>query len=625
MDESMARQSVDQAMRRAAAHLRQGDVADARRQYLAVLKAWPGNARARQALDALDNLGPPATPVQDPAIAELDALFALLAQGDFQALALAAEAVLRRFAQSPVVWKLMGIAFARTMRTTKAAEFFTIATGLAPGFAEAHNNLGNALQELGRLDEAVAAFQRAVELAPDNVTAKGYILILRQAMCDWREHDRLADRCRALAGQPAALAPFAALTMVDDPALQQQIATGHAAQRFANAPTRSPAVVATDSTGSRRLRIGYFSADFHDHATLYVMAGVFRAHDRERFEVFGYSYGQTKTGRWRDRAMADIEHFHDVAHLSDPAIASLARSHDLDVAIDLKGYTQHSRSEIFGQRLARLHVSMLGFPGTMGTGCIDYMIADPVVIPDEERAFYSERVLYLPDTYYPTDDQREIAGEVSSRRDWGLPEQGFVFCCFNANHKISPREFDIWMRCLSAVEGSVLWLLDSNRLSKDNLRSEAQARGIDADRIVFAAKVPIEQHLARHRHADLFIDTFHYNAHTTASDALWAGLPIVTRIGRQMCARVSASLLAGMDLPELITRSDAEYEAMILQLAGDPSRLAALRQKVASKRGGTATFDTRRYTRHLEAGLSRAHALCRSGELPRDIRVEPIA
>ena len=289
--------------------------------------------------------------------------------------------------------------------------------------------------------------------------------------------------------------------------------------------------------------------------------------------------------------------------MADHAIADLARGHELDIAIDLKGYTRQSRPGLFALRLAPVQIAYLGYPGTMGADFIDYLIADPVVIPDGEKRFYTEKLLFLPNSYQPNDNRREIAQAGSSRADFGLPGDGFVFCCFNQNYKITPREFDIWMRLLGRVDGSVLWLLRSNEWAEANLRREARARGIDPDRLVFAGKLPHGEHLARHAHADLFLDTFNVNAHTTASDALWAGLPIVTRAGRQFAARVAASLLAAVGLPELIAGTDEAYEALALDLATDPDRLAAIRAKLAANRLSQPLFDTVGYTRDFEAAL----------------------
>ncbi len=614
----MANQSVDQMLRRAAAHARKGDVENARQAYRAVLDVFPANVRARQGLDSLGNPAANQEAGRKPAKGEVDQLVAQFHRGELVAVAEQGADLVTQFPDSFALWNLLGATNARLMRPEAAVEAFRNAVRINPRYAEAHNNLATVLQQQGRLDEALIAARRALQLRPGYAQAASQTLCLQLLMCDWKDDARLERQVRLLGAQSDALPPFAVHTMIDDPAVQQQVARNYAARRLmqsgselAPAGTRAPG----------RLRVGYFSSDVYDHATLYLMAGLFREQDRSRFEVFLYSYGHIRSGEWRARVAADVEHFHDVADFSDEQIAALARSHALDIAIDLKGYTRMTRSEIFRNRLAPLHVNYLGFPGTMGSDRMDYLIGDPVIITQEARPYYDENIICLPHTYFPADNRREIAADNSSRANHGLPENGFVFCCFNANHKISPREFSIWMRCLAASEGSVLWLLESNRWSRANLCSEAAARGIDPARLVFAPSVPPAQHLARHRHADLFIDTFNYNAHTTASDALWTGLPLVTRVGRQMSARVSASLLTGLGMAEMITNSDAEYEALVMALAADPPRLAEAKAKLARNRLTFPTFDTSLYTRSFEAGLEHAQALHLSGRAPRDIRV----
>lgn len=614
----MANLSVDQMLRRAAAHARKGEVEEARKCYGEVLKAFPANARARQGLDALGTTRPVQAAGKQPPQAEVDELVARFHRGDLVAVADRGASLVGKFPDSFVLWNLLGATNARLMRSESAVEAFRNAVRINPRYAEAHNNLATLLLQLGRLDEALAAARRALQLRPGYAQAASQMLCLQLLMCDWNDHARLERQVRLLGAQSDVLPPFAVHTMIDDPAVQQQVARAYAARRLLQ-PESASAPAGARAPG--RLRVGYFSSDVHDHATLYLMAGLFREHDRSRFEVFLYSYGHTRSGEWRARVAGDVEHFHDVADFSDEQIAALARSDELDIAIDLKGYTRMTRSEVFRYRLAPLQVNYLGFPGTMGSTCIDYLIGDPVVITDESREFHDEKIITLPHVYLAADNQREIATDSSSRAEHGLPEEAFVFCCFNANHKISPREFSIWMRCLAAKESSVLWLLESNRWSRANLCSEAAARGIDPARLVFAPNVPPAQHLARHRHADLFLDTFNYNAHTTASDALWTGLPLVTRAGRQMSARVSASLLTGLGLAEMITQNDAEYEALILALACDPERLAEAKAKLARNRLTFPTFDTVRYTRNFETGLERAHALHLSGRAPEDIRV----
>jgi predicted O-linked N-acetylglucosamine transferase (SPINDLY family) len=337
------------------------------------------------------------------------------------------------------------------------------------------------------------------------------------------------------------------------------------------------------------------------------MAGMLRAHDRSRFSIHAFGYGPEAGGEMRETLLAHVDGFHEIGATSDGEVAELAQALGLDIAVDLKGHTQNSRIQLFANRLAPVQVSFLGYPGTTGVDAMDYFIADRVAVPEAMSTFFSERLLLLPDSYQPNDNARRIADVLPSRAECGLPDDGFVFCCFNQSYKITPREFAIWMRLLDRVEGSVLWLLQWNPSATQNLRREAEARGIAPDRLVFANHRSQSEHLSRLRHADLILDTFNVNAHTTASDALWAGVPVVTLAGRQFAARVCASLLEAIGLPELVTDSEQDYEALSLALASEPGRMAALRTKLETNRLTTPLFDTTRYVRNLEAALVQAH------------------
>ncbi len=440
----------------------------------------------------------------------------------------------------------------------------------------------------------------------------------RQHICDFTVGEQLKEASYRLGIETEAVTTFAALPWEDNPSYHLLRANRWSREKYTQSPRPLPA---RPKTRSERIKIGYFSADFHDHATMYLMAGVLRQHDRSAFETFAYSYGRSKSGEWRKRAENDVDHFFDVTDQSDRQIVDLVRSHALDIAIDLKGFTAYTRSQLFQYRLGPIQINFLGYPGTMGAEFIDYIIADPVVIPAEQRQFYSEKVVYLPHSYQPNDNERPISTSNTTRSDVGLPEDSFVFCCFNNNYKISPTEFDIWMRLLHKVDGSVLWLLRSNEWAERNLQNEAAARGIDPSRLVFAPKMPHSEHLARHKHADLFIDTFNYNAHTTASDALWAGLPVVTKQGKQFAARVAASLLKAVGLPELITETEEEYEELITELTEHPEKLAKIREKLKENRITNPLFDTARYTRNFERGLTQVYDLYLNSKEPEDIIV----
>ncbi|WP_054109065.1 tetratricopeptide repeat protein [Novosphingobium sp. AAP83] len=489
-------------------------------------------------------------------------------------------------------------------KLAEAISAYRNALEFKPAYAEAYNNMGNALKDQGKLDEAIASYRRAIEIKPTYAAAEAHLLFQCQHTCEWDGHEWLKEISARLGIQTDAVPPFALLSANDNPAEQLERAKTYALEQYKLQPKPLPAKAATKP---ERIKVGYFSADFHNHATMYLMAGLLREHDRSQFEVFAYSYGPDKSGDLRRQAESGVDHFFDIADLADRQVVAMGRSHGLDIAIDLKGYTQNTRTEIFQHRLAPIQINYLGYPGSLGADFFDYIIADPVVITDEQRTYCSENVIYLPHSYQPNDNMRPISATVTTRADFGLPEEAFVFCCFNNNYKIGPQEFDIWMRILKRIDNSVLWLLRSNSWAESNLRKEAQKRGVEPSRIVFAEKLPHPEHLARHKHADLFIDTFNYNAHTTASDALWGGLPVVTKKGRQFSACVAASLLAAIGLPELITNSDEEYEKLIVDIALDRDKYLKINQNLGVNRAKEPLFDTKRYAKNFERGLRQAY------------------
>ena len=513
----------------------------------------------------------------------------------------------------------MGNALTHQGKLDAAIEAYKRALKINSDYAEAHANMGNALKDQGKLDAAIEAYQRAIKIKPDNALAESQMLHQLDNVCDWFQIDLLNDQCERLGLTTKAVSPFALLSSEDNAERQLIRSRIWASENYKQVPlplSEKPKV------RPKLLKIGFFSADFHDHATVFLMAGLLRDYDNAQFEFFAYSYGRSTSGEWRQKAEQDIDHFFDVTDKSDHEIVDAVRSHGLDIAVDLKGYTGQTRSALFQYRLAPIQINYLGYPGSMGVDFIDYIIADPTIIPSSQHQHYSENVIYLPHSYQPNDDQRQIAQTNTTRADFRLPDKAFVFCCFNNNYKISPREFDIWMRILSQKAGSVLWLLKSNKWAEGNLCKEAQVRGIDPDRLVFAERLPHAEHLARHKHANLFIDTFNYNAHTTASDALWAGLPVITKQGNQFAARVAASLLNAVGLPELIATTEADYEALIMEFANNPGKLTAIKDKLAVNRLTQPLFDTKRYTRNFESGLQKVYNLYFEGEAPQDIWVD---
>lgn len=525
------------------------------------------------------------------------------------------EAALRIDPTYPEAHLNLGNAHKRQGRIAEANCAYQRAKAYRPNYADASAEHGKALALEHRFDEAIAALDDALVADPGHASALTHRLFYKAQICDWSAFDEWP---RFAAGIHAAFSPFLALTFEDDSARQLQRSRAWSENSLAKVTASLPQPA---PSADGRIRIGYFSADFHDHATLYLMAGLLREHDRSRFEIHAYSYGPEFDDAMRDHLLAHVDGFHAIGDMSDAAVMELSRGHGLDIAVDLKGYTQNGRTQLFAHRLAPVQIAYLGYPGTSGADFIDYMIVDGTVVPERERAGHSENLLTLPASYQPNDDARMIAPSGPTRADCGLPARGLVFCCFNQSYKISPREFAIWTRLLDQIEGSVLWLLRSNRWAELNLRREAAARGIAPERLVFADLAPQAEHLARLRLADLFLDTFNVNAHTTASDALWAGVPLVTRAGRQFAARVGASLLEAIGLPELITATDEAYEALILDLAAKPSRIEQIKARLAANRLTQPLFDTARYTRHFEAALAAAHERHVAGLAPAPITI----
>ena len=476
-----------------------------------------------------------------------------------------------------------------------------------PTLSTAHQLQANIFQKLGQLQEALKAYECAVEFGQSKGRPLAEKIHLQAQSGDWRwvsEFDEYRDFLDTTEDVPQ---PFLFLAMEDDPARQRQRSERKARESFIEtAPNTLEVTDFHEVKPGQKIKVGFFSADFYDHATMRLMAKLFELYDRSRFEFFIYSYGVGTEDNVTKKLKSSVDMFVDVSEMSDSNIARLAREHRLDIAVDLKGYTENTRLGILSHRAAPIQMSYLGYPGTLGTDFIDYIIADSTVIPDQYREHYSEKIIYLPNSYQINDSGRVHSNEGLARSEFGLPENAFVFCCFNNNYKITPTEFDIWMRLLQKVDNSVLWLLRSSEIFESNLRKEAAHRGLNPDRLIFADRVPANQHLARHELADLFLDTFNVNAHTTASDALWAGLPVVTKAGKQFASRVAASLLKASEMPELITYNDEAYETLIYDLAVDPSKLREIRRKLQVNRLTCPLFDTALFVRHLEEGFSQS-------------------
>ncbi|QWF69553.1 tetratricopeptide repeat protein [Methylomonas paludis] len=518
----------------------------------------------------------------------------------------------------------LGLTWQQLKNYTAAQDCFTRAIALQPDYVEAYSNYAHLLNELQCFDQAATCFDQAFALRPDFNFLAGHRLQTRLQICCWTGLATELTLLAAKIGQGAhAAPPFTLLTMSDDPALQRQAAEIWTQAKY---PLQFSLTDIPAFPTHQRIRIGYFSADFRNHPVAFLTAELFEIHDRTQFEIYAFAFGPDKQDPMRLRLEQSFDHFIDISAVSDPDAAQLARSLEIDIAVDLGGHTAYSRTGIFALRAAPLQLNYLGYAGTMGATYMDYLLADPVLIPAHNRVHYSENIVYLPDSFLPCDTTRPVADTDFQRADFGLPADGFVFCCFNNAYKIQPAVFDLWLGILAAVPSAVLWLPEFNPAATANLLAAAGQQGISADRLIFARQLPlVSEHLARLRLADLFLDTLPYNAHTTASDALWAGLPVLTCAGESFAGRVAASLLAAIGLPELITTTPADYQALAIELATQPRQLAAIKAKLAANRLTTPLFDIRRFTVHLEQAYRQMFSRSQAGLPPEDIAVATAA
>jgi predicted O-linked N-acetylglucosamine transferase (SPINDLY family) len=518
----------------------------------------------------------------------------------------------------PGAWYLRGNALYSLERFQAAVESYDRAIALAPRDAGAHHNRANALFMLGQYESAIASYDTAIALDPGIASSHGERLHARMQIAAWGdfapEVARLAARIER---NEAASNPFVLLSLCDSPPLQKLAAGNWVREKCPPNGALGPLPLPARHD---RIRVGYFSADFRAHATSSLTAALFETHDRSRLELTAFAFGADTRDAMRQRVAAAFDRFLDVRAQSDHDIARLARTLEIDIAVDLGGFTRGSRPRIFALRAAPLQVSYLGYLGTMAADYMDYLIADDTLIPQAQRPHYAEKIVYLP-SYQVNDCRRPIAPRRFTRQELGLPPQGFVFCCLNSAYKLTPGTFDGWMRILTRVPDSVLYLLGGSAALEGNLRREAEARAVAADRIVFGARLPPAEYLARYRTADLFLDTLPYNAGTTASDALWAGLPVLTCMGSAFAGRVGASVLRAAGLPELITPTAQQYEQLAVELAGNPGRMAAIRAKLTAGLRAAPLFDTAASARHLEAAYARMYERHQAGLPPEDIRI----
>jgi len=517
-------------------------------------------------------------------------------------------------------WNNRGVALGDLKRHEEALASYDRAIKLKPDYAEAWNNRGVALGDLKRHEEALASYERSIELKPDADYILGDLVHTQMKICDWTDLD---ERCHTLESRllkgDRASTPFSVIGLFDDPPLQKRSAELYAKSKLGFKSLLGP--ITRRSRGDK-IRVAYFSMDFREHPVAHLVAELIECHDRNKFEIFGFSFGVNTGDTMRKRLEDAFDKFLEVSNLSELDIARLARDHQIDIAIDLGGYTQDSRPAIFAHRAAPIQINYLGFPGTMGTGHLDYFIGDRVAVSDDNLGHFSEKVIFLPNSFQANPSQRPIGSKESSRATYNLPESGFVFCCFNNVWKITPDVFRIWVRILKEAKGSVLWIQTAGQKPLENLSKEFESAGINASRIIFASKLPsLSDHLSRYRLADLFLDTAPYGAHTTASDALWVGLPVLTRSGQSFASRVAGSLLHAVGLPELITQTAEDYESLAVELANNPDRIAALKARLAKNRPTCTLFNTTLFTKHIESAYQAAYDRYHAGLAPDHIYV----
>ena len=548
-------------------------------------------------------------------------------QGDLAGAEARFREVLARHPLHAAACSNLGMVLVEQRRFGDGMELLARAIELDPGHAGARINLANTVYVDGRVDEALPHYREALRLDPRALETRVNVLKPFMDICDWDGVARIVDelierRRRGDESWSNFISPFVALLLPLPQEMQKAVALRHGRELAAAwSPRRSRIAALRPGRGGDRIRIGYVSGDLRNHATGHLTAGMFERHDRSRFEVLAYSWNPDDGSSYRRRIAAGCDRFIDLAGESYEQSAARMASDGVDVLVDLCGYIGGSRAEIFALRPAPLQVQWLGYPGTMGADFIDYVVADELIVPKELAVQFTESIAWLPRCYQVNDGAQPVAHAHGSREQAGLPPAGFVFCCFNQSYKIDSQVFGCWMRLLAAVPGSVLWLLVGSDLARQNLRRHAAQCGIAPDRLIFTAGLPKPEHLARHGLADLFLDTWVVNAHTTASDALWAGLPVLTCAGNTFASRVAGSLVRAVGLPELVAGDRVQYEELAITLARDPARLAALRRRLAEARSKSPLFDTAGFVRDLERAFEIMWQRREAGENPNSFEV----
>ncbi len=494
--------------------------------------------------------------------------------------------------------------FNETGASKDAIENYKKAIKINPNYAEAYNNLGNLYNKLKKYNEAIICFEKAIRINPNFNFLYGNLIQTKCIICDWKYFKKdIKNLEKNIEIKKKTAPPFLTLSLFDSPQIQKNASIIWCEDKF----FKSKNIYFENKKINKKVRIGYYSADFGEHAMSYLLANLFELHDKSKFEIIAFSFVNHSESKIGKRVSNSFNKFFDVSLKSDEEIVELSKNLNIEIAVDLMGFTKKNRFSIFHKRCSPIQVNYLGYPGTLGNANIDYIIADKIIIPKKNEKFYSEKIVYLPNTYQVNDSKKQISKKFLSKKEFGLPENSFIFCCFNQNYKINPKIFNIWMDLLLEVKNSTLWLIEDNEISIKNLKKEAEKKMVNQNRIIFAKRLPNEKHLARHKLADLFIDTFPYTAHTTGSDALWSGLPLVTLKGETFASRVASSLLNAVNLPELVTTSYEEYKELAIKLSLNPKILQTFKKKLEINISKKPLFNTKLFVKNIESAFIQMH------------------
>lgn len=522
-------------------------------------------------------------------------------------------------ANSSVLFYNIGRLYDDLFMPERANACYRKSLDLDPQFIKPKINLGLNLNKARKFNEGLPLLEEVLVMAPDVDFIFGDIVHAKMKLGLWKDFE--SDLIKVLDGIKNGrriIHPFHFLSLIDDPHLQQSAAEIYAKSR----PQVAKNTKEFSALKNTKIKVAYFSADFQNHPITHLTAELYELHDTNKFEIYAFSSGLENDDAPGKRVQKAFHEFIDITTLSDEEVLTLARSKGIDIAVDLGGYTENSRIGVFEKRVAPVQVSYLGYLGTLGSPCMDYILADREVIPPESRQFFSEKIAYLPNCYQINDRKRTISDRIFTRSEFGLPDKGFIFCCFNYGYKITPEVFASWCRILQRVDQSVLWIYESNKGLANNLREEAKSRGVSPDRIIFSGVLPVPEYLARYQLADLFLDTFPYNAGTTTSDALWVGLPVLTRSGKTFSSRMAGSILKAIAIPELITYTIADYEDLAVELATNGTKLDSIRKKISANKISTPLFNSPQTAKNIEKAYQMMYTRYLDGKSPENIDLD---